>query len=202
MLGTSNRAGRLVICLALLATSLLPAGRAVAGQWGHERTGMVLGFNLGAGGAMAKFDADGGSIETDRESGAGGNLRIGYAVSPQVVLGLETSGWSRNEDEGDVESTWSLGLAAFGATWYPAAGGFFLRAGIGVGRAEIEWDAGNGQTVAGDDTGFGLTTGLGYEWRLTRRFALGPQLDLNYVDIGDGISMNWFNATVGLNWFL
>lgn len=202
MLGTSNRAGRLAICLALVAISLLPAARAAAGPWGHERTGMVLGFNLGGGGAAAKFDGDGLSAETDRESGGGGNLRIGYAVSPKVVLGLETSGWSKQVDEGNIESTWSLGVATFAATWYPAAGGFFLRGGVGVGHAEVEWDAGDGLTLAGEDSGFGLTTGLGYEWRLTRRFALGPQLDLNYVDIGDGISMNWFNVTVGLNWFL
>ena len=202
MRGTSKAGLRVAGCLAPVAISLLLAAPAWAGSWAHERSGMVLGFNVGAGSAEAKFDGDGGSISSDRESGGGGNLRIGYAISPKVVLGLETAGWSKKVEDGNVDSTWSLGVAAFGATWYPAAGGFFMRAGVGVGRAEVKWDAGSGLTASADDTGFGLTTGLGYEWRLTRRFALGPQVDLNYVDIGDGVSMNWFNVTLGFNWFL
>lgn len=202
MLGTSKTGRRLVGSLALVAISLLLAAPAWAGSSAHERNGMVLGFNVGGGSAEAKIDGDGASISSDRETGGGGNLRLGYAVSPKVVLGLETSAWSKQVDEGEFDSTWSLGVATFGATWYPAAGGFFMRGGIGVGRAKVEVDLGDGFTASADDTGFGLTTGMGYEWRLTRRFALGPQLDLNYVDIGDGASMNWFNVTLGLNWFL
>jgi hypothetical protein len=51
------------------------------------------------------------------------------------------------------------------------------------------------------ERGFGFLVGTGYEWRLGRKFALGPQFDYAYSKVNDNLSMNYFNFTMGLNWY-
>ncbi len=52
-----------------------------------------------------------------------------------------------------------------------------------------------------DKHGIGLAAAVGYEWRLTRKFAMGPQVDFTYLNIGDDIvdTANFFDITLGFN---
>jgi hypothetical protein len=177
--------------LALL-TAALPQD-AHAGQWSHARNGFTIGFNLGVGSAGVDLD-DGGS--SDRASGGAGSLRIGYAVSPQLVVGFDGNGWT-NETDG-VEQTFSMG--GVGMTWYPQQGGLWLKAIVGAGRAEFRTRF-LGADLEVADTGAALAVGTGYEWRLTRSFALGPAMDLARASF-DGGSADWANVSLGLNWYL
>jgi hypothetical protein len=178
--------------LSVIALVLLLPASASAGQWPHERDGIVLGFSLGGGSAgVTVFN-----VSSDRESGFGGGGRIGYAFNPEWAAGLEGNGWTK---EVDGES-WTFSVGGPAVTFYPGGGGFFVRGGLGVGSIEVAFESGP-VTVTASDDGFGFLVGAGYEWRLTRRFALGPEISYAYAKIDDELSLNYVNTTVGLNWY-
>ncbi|HEX6942597.1 MAG TPA: outer membrane beta-barrel protein [Gemmatimonadaceae bacterium] len=175
--------------------TLLPAGSAWAGKYPNDHHGFFIGFNLGAG--TADINTDG--ADTDREWGGCANFRAGGAISNQLLLGGEFTGWARDDDG----NTTSLSTFLFAATYYPGPSGFFLRGGVGFGTSSFEADAGDGFTLSKDETGFALAAAAGYEWRLTKKFALGPQVEFNYLNIGGDLvdTANFFDATLGFNWY-
>ncbi len=170
----------------------LPLARTALGSWTHERDGVVLGFNLGAGSAGVNESG----LDSDRESGLGANIRVAYAFTPQIAAGLEGNMWTREVDG----ETWTFSVGGAAITYYPGAGGFFVRGGIGVGTIEYEVESG-GVTFSASDDGFGFLLGTGYEWRLTRKFSLGPEVDYAHGKVNDDLSMNYVNVTLGLNWY-
>jgi len=155
----------------------------------HARNGWTFGFNLGGGSAGLSF-AD--TTSTDREVGGTANIRVGYAVTPSVVIGLEGLVWTR-EIEG---VTWTLSVGGPAVTFYPGEQGFYLRGGIGSGSLDAE--AGS---VTVSKTGFGILAAAGYEWRLARTLALGPQVDFAWMDVGDELTGNFFAFSAALNWY-
>ena len=158
----------------------------------HERDGVVLGFNLGGGTAGVNFSG----YETDREGGFAGNVRVGYAFHPELAAGFEGNLWSKDVDN----ETWDFSVAALALTYYPGAKGFFVRGGLGISTIEVTSES-NGVTYSASDSGFGFLLAGGYEWRLSRKFALGPQVDYGYGKVNDETSMNYVNFTAGLNWY-
>ena len=41
---------------------------------------------------------------------------------------------------------------------------------------------------------------MGHEWRLTRTFALGPELTWSRAGF-DGLDVSWVSAAAALNWY-
>jgi hypothetical protein len=187
---TTRAFGSLAV-LALVSLFLAPPTTAEA-SWPHERDGVVLGFNVGAGSGGVNLSG----IDSDRESGFGGNFRVGYAFTPQIAAGIEGNGWTKEVDN----ETWTFNVTTLALTYYPGAGGFFVRGGVGVGSVEYGLESG-GVSYSASDDGFGFLLAAGYEWRLTRRFALGPEFDYGYGNVNDDLSMNYWNVTAGLNWY-
>ena len=213
-----RRSTTTILLLALIALVTL-AGSSRAATHEHVREGFLLGFNLGGGSAQGQVEGDGFEVSTDdRVGGVGVGLRLGYAVRPDLVLGVESGGWGRQEDVilfgSEVTTTTTVVVSALAATWYPGEGGFFLRGGIGVGTYTETAELGNLEAEV-SDSGLGLLLALGYEWRLGTRFALGPQLDFGYVNLGevdvvdlDGnqgtadLSFDYAILTLVFNWYL
>jgi hypothetical protein len=46
----------------------------------------------------------------------------------------------------------------------------------------------------------GVFGGLGYEFRVTPRFALGPQINVGWMDL-DSFNANWVNVELGFHWY-
>src|SRR6266545_7309906 len=67
---------------------LLTAASARAEIYPQAREGFYVG--LGAGVGNAGFNTD-----SDRETGAGGSFRAGYALNDQWGLGLESNAWRK-----------------------------------------------------------------------------------------------------------
>lgn len=200
-----------------LLLGLLLVSTAQAGQWEHAREGWMVGFGLGGGTAEAKVDGNGVDVSSDRSGGGAGSFRVGYAVAPNLVLGLESHAWVRQETETilgtDTDLTTTLSEFTLAATWFPSESGFYLRGGLGGGTISQEVAIGSAN-VKVEESGFGLIAGIGYEWRLTRTFALGPQLDITYVNIGESdvddgtgtmvkadVSFNTVTIQMGFNWY-
>lgn len=182
----------LAFAMGVAVLSLGTASPSLAGSWPHERDGIVLGFN--AGGGSAGINVTG--VDSNREGGFGGNFRVGYAFSPQVAAGLEGNMWTKNVDN----ETWTFSVGGPAITYYPGATGFFVRGGVGVGTVDYSLKSG-GVTLSSSDNGFGFLGAMGYEWRLGKKFALGPEFDYAHAKVNDNLSMNYFNFTMGLNWY-
>ena len=157
----------------------------------HERDGLVIGFNVGGGSARIRSDEGG---EEDGGGGSGG-LRLGWAFDDRFQIGLESASWGNHEGAGNVNL--NAGLIRF--TWYPAASGFFLRTGLGVGEAEVTFDLG-GRDLTFSDSGGAFGLGAGHEWRLGAKFALGAAMDYHTFSV-DGGEFDFLNFTVQLNWY-
>lgn len=179
--------------LMLACTLTLAATPALAGKHPPDRNGFMIGFGLGGGDAGIK----GGG---DREGGATGNLRIGYALRPDVVLHYEGAAWTRTFDQGAADVTWSFSTNAAAITYYPPATGLFVRGGIGFGTARVEVKTG-GVKVSADENGFGFLAAAGWEFRLTRKFALAPQVEFAYQKLDTLDASNFFDFGLGFNWY-
>jgi hypothetical protein len=68
-----------------------------------------------------------------------------------------------------------------------------------VGTADHSTQIGN-TTVSTDESGLAFTVGGQYEFRVTRRFALGPQIDFSWMTL-DSFDANYINGGVSLNWY-
>ncbi|NIO00859.1 MAG: autotransporter domain-containing protein [Candidatus Latescibacteria bacterium] len=192
-----------VALVVFLLAGVCQVSPALAGH-PHERTGFFIGF--GGGGGSATFQ-DAGS----RTGGAVGNFRIGYAVAPNLTIGLESSAWLKREEYGVVglgsaTATWVFSVATFGATFFPGNNGPYIKAGVGFGTASVETEAtifglGTGSLKI-DDSGFGILGAVGYEARLTPKFALGPEIEFAYMNVGGDLqSANYVSGSLMFSWY-
>ncbi|MEZ5065719.1 MAG: outer membrane beta-barrel protein [bacterium] len=186
------------ILLASIAVVALAPAIAHAG-YDHERNGFYLGFGIGGGGDQERYQ----NLPDDDGGGGVGNFRIGGALNRSVALGLETSGFTRNDDvPGAGTLQRSATVAAFGVTVFPAQNGYYLRGGVGFGAVKAEYrDA--GLTLSGSENGLGMLFATGWEFRLTPKFALGPQIEWAGVAVdGDVVkSVSWVSLTAQLTWW-
>lgn len=181
--------GRIVMLTCALALAATPAW---AGKYPPDRNGFMIGFGLGGGGAALK----GG----DREASVTGNFRIGYAMRPDLVLHYEGAAWTKTFDQPIGDVTWNFSTNALALTYYPPQSGLFVRGGIGLGTARVQVKTG-GVKVSDDETGFGFLLAGGWEFRLTKKFALAPQVGYAYQALDTLESSDFFDAGLGFNWY-
>jgi hypothetical protein len=145
----------LVLAVAGVSFSAVPA----VAQ--HPQIRQGFWFNVGMGYGSLGCDNCG-----DRTGGLSGGLSLGGVLSPTVLFGVGTTGWTK--DESGVRLTVGTLDARF--RFYPkAAGGFFLTTGIGVGSIMASF---GGSTDS--ETGLGLMLGLGYDFRIGDNLSLTP----------------------------
>lgn len=151
---------RRLLPLIVLASLVVGLAAPSAAQKPQERKGFW--FNAGLGyGSLGCEGCDG------RESGLSGGLSLGATLSPHVLLGVGTTGWTKTQDG----ATLTVGTLDARARIYPVAdGGFFFTGGIGVGVVDVyAGDFGNES-----QTGVGFLFGLGYDLRLGKNVSLTP----------------------------
>lgn len=185
------------IVLALVA-ALAVAPAAEAEQF---PTGFFIGIDAGAGGSMVAYRGRDRSINEDPEFGAMGGLRLGYGLSPQFAISLESHGFGRGEEEKNNE--WSLGVGVVALTWRPWSNGFYVRSGLGTGGGDFRaLDMTESVTI---EHRFAWTFALGYDWRLGEHTSLGLALEGFEMDAGDVTgyeddSVGAGGATVQFTW--
>lgn len=174
--------------LVLLA---LTASAAAAQEESARRQGFW--FNIGLGYGSADFNCD-NCGSTDREGSVAGNIAAGGTLSPQLLLGVESNGWYK--DESGIKST--FGNLAAVAYFYPSAGSnLFLKGGVGLSAYKFE----NGSSV--DDTGLGLLAGIGYDLPIGKSLSITPTAAFNFGMMGDksgaqSVKINWFSLGASL----
>jgi hypothetical protein len=175
-----------VLGIALLAVAALPTG--VDAQNPQTHQGFFIGFGLGVG----SFGVEDGD---ERETGGAAHLTLGGTLTPQVLLGGEFTGWTKEEGGARVSHTNVTAVVQF----YPiAGGGLFLKGGIGGSTLSISGSSGN-VSITIDDTGLGATAGLGYDIRVGSNFSITPY-GLFVWGSFDGGSANHVQGGLGVTW--
>jgi len=170
-----------VFALLLIATLAAPAEAQGNPQ---TREGFWISFGFGFG-SLGCDDCD------ERQGGTNGYLRMGGTLSQKLLIGGEANVWTKSES-GATLTVSNVGPVLF---FYPnPTGGLFLKGGLGLSNVELE--LGN---FSVDESGVGLTLGLGYDARVGRNFALTPYFDL-LTSSYDGGSFNQIAFGLGFTW--
>ena len=194
----------LCACAALLGWAL-PAAAASP----HMRDGWQLGFAYGySSGRLTLADGAEGEVR----GGATPQIRLGHAVGRHFAFGAEYNGWMLEGGDAALKIRSSLQQVMLTGTWYPGnpqsiSGGFYLRAGLGLGWAsvaEVEIvDQIQEHGVRIDESGLGIATSLGYEFRIRSNAAAGLGVGFNHLSINkDVYESGWFTPITGtLAWY-
>ncbi len=167
----------------------------------NMRQGFWIGFGLGAGSAGADCQGCSG----DRTNGLSGYLRLGGTLSRNLLLGIETNGWTHSESGANE----TMGFGDLVMLWYPSAtGAFYLK--FGLGGMAYQADIPLLGTIKA--TAPGGSFGAGYEFRVRKNFSLNLFLNalagapaswtLNGVKqtSTSDIKLNLAQLGVGLTW--
>ncbi len=163
--------------------------------------GLFLGVNAGFGGGIFKYKINSSSITHEAEHGGLGGLKFGYAFSPGFALSLEGFAFSAKNDDQD----WRMKSMFMAGTIHPCGTGFFLRAGVGVGRGNFTHPISGDKTTVEEHVAFLFS--MGYDWWLNDHLTLGLSLDSLGIDAGgasgyedDGMGVG--GLSVQFKWFL
>ncbi|MDH4035943.1 MAG: outer membrane beta-barrel protein [Candidatus Krumholzibacteria bacterium] len=187
--------------LLVLALAAMPMpGRAEP----HVRNGIYAG---------AGYGADWGKVELagqqQTESSGTLNLRLGWALRQNLLLGAEYMRWAKDYEYKTLDGSipWRVTLSGMVAavTYFPGNQGFMLRLGLGVADASVDADATSFSEAASysPDPGLAVLLAVGYEVRLTTRFALGADFDVLYLAVSDDTfdRAYVYGINLQLNWY-
>jgi hypothetical protein len=157
------------------------------GAWAQRPTRSGFWIENGVGTGAAR-NACSGCEETTVAYGSASHVRLGGALSHNVLLGLEVFAFDgRNvlltSDGSPVEAE-NASIAAI-ALWYPGGSAVFLKGGAGLARGTFSVTSSEGDVVTTHGTGSGLTFGLGLDVPVFRWFALTANFGTYVAAIGD-----------------
>ena len=176
-------ARKVLILTALLAGAINSSAGA---QTTSNREGLWFNIGMGAG-SLGCNDCG------ERVTGPSGGLAIGGTISRGVLLGVFSNGWVKSEDGVTV----TAGTLVFGARFYPSNdAGFFLLAGLGLGRIDLAV-TGFGSVA---ENGSGALLGLGWDIPISTGVSLTPfwngigiatsTSDANFGQLGVGLTIH------------
>ena len=168
--------------MAMLAALLVLGVSIASAQHPQTRKGFWIGFGFGYGSLSCTNCSSSGSFS--------GYLKMGGTVSPHLLLGGETNGWTKSE--GGFTTT--AGNASFTGYYYvQPAGGFFLRGGVGLSTVSIS----QGGSSA-SNSGLGATAGLGYDVRVGTNTSITPVFNYVYGHPESGFTTGILQFAVGV----
>jgi hypothetical protein len=138
--------------------AVLLAGSASA-QQAQARQGFWVGGGLGYG----SLGCEGC---TDRTGAPSGYLKLGGTLRENILLGVETNGWTKSE----FGARLTMGNVSGAVYWYPmTTNGLFVKAGAGYSMLDVDTGVGSGS-----ESGFGMLGGVGYDVRVGRNLSITP----------------------------
>ena len=115
-------------------------------------------------------------------------------VRNRVMIGFDSSTFSELISGKKVRG--GVGLAA--VTLFPFDdSGFYVKGGLGGGRASAEDRQPGGLRTFEIENGFAMHAGTGYEFRITPTIAVGPEVAYTFIDINQDIeSVAWVHVAI------
>jgi hypothetical protein len=171
---------------------MILAGAAVVSAEETQRSGFWGGFDIGAG-------------YVDRSSGASQSsngdfylgLKAGYVVHPQILAGLELSGWNQQATDRDDPSKGEGLMQLFLISrLYPMEdSNLFAKVGAGWARQWV-----NGPVGKSALDGWGATLGVGYDYPLAGNWAVTPFFNYGFGKTEDQKHQT-FTLGVGISFY-
>ena len=201
----------IVLASSLLLAGLVPTRAAAQIIDDHRHGTAVIGAYLGVGSASISDQA---APDAGWTQGLAGDLRVGFAVREDLVVALETSGWTESDVVGGGELDLTFYTFGPSVVWFPFDQGLYLRGLIGWGGVELTFLDDEGRKNKLDESGWGAAFALGWEFRLSMGLALALQLDAGTMNAGElkafteatgesfDFKANWLTGTVGLTLYL
>ena len=156
-----------------LLTALSCAATAARAQYPQRREGFWLGLGVGYGSANIACD---NCNPGPRMDGYTAFIKLGGTPSRNVRLGASLNVWSHETNSLNE----SLGNITASVFYYPVTrSGFFLTGGLGFSAYNLD----SSPEVNG--SGWGFTTGAGYDIRVGRNVSLTPVVNFIYGALGD-----------------
>ncbi len=170
-MGTLRATGLSALLTVLLASTSFA-------QQAQTRDGFWIGGGLG-------YGSMGCEGCTDRAGAPSGYLKLGGTLRQNVLLGVETNGWTRSE----LGARLTMGNVSGAVYWYPmVSNGLFVKGGVGYSVLDNSFAS---------TSGFGLLGGVGYDVRVSRNLSVTPVA--NWFRGGfDGGSANVLQIGVGV----
>ncbi len=173
-----------------------------------KRDAMALGFGVGGGSVSWLWPDD----ERRGEWSGSGNARAAWALSRELLVGVEWWGWAKDYEIGsipeDVPAEVRFWAANAAATYFPGDTGFYLRGGVGWGEGRLEIappPSVVGFPISGEKSAGGLSVlgAMGYEFGVTPRLALGGAVHAVYIAIDSDYFQHVFGygLTGQFNWY-
>jgi hypothetical protein len=130
-------------------------------------------------------------------------------LTPEVLVGLEGWGWSKEYEIGsvpqDIPVEVRLWSAAASVTYFPGNTGFYLRGGVGAGGGRIAANAPPGSGISSTDTDIGVAglAAVGYEAGITDHLAVGAAAHVVYLGLDQSPfdSIFGYGLSVQFNWY-
>lgn len=175
---------RLWLVLSLLLAGATGAAGAQKRDRPH-RSGLWGEFSAGPGFVRVSCA---GCTDVIASNGATSHLRIGGAVSDHVLIGAEIFSLLDKAFDFSLNvhtQTAETGTATIVVLWYPGRRGLYFKGGVGaaVGQYTIPRSSTAADTSTG--AGMGLTFGAGWDWSITRKFAITFDVGTYIVGVGD-----------------
>ena len=158
--------------VSFVVTVIFIAGTPVAAAEEMQRSGFWGGIDIGAG----YVDRSIGSLDSNSTDIYMG-FKAGYVLHPQVLAGLELSGWNQQATDRDDPSKGEGLMQVFLISrLYPMRdSNLFAKVGGGWVRQWVNGPAGKSTL-----DGWGATVGVGYDYSLGRNWAVTPFLNYSF----------------------
>jgi hypothetical protein len=158
--------------VSIVVAVVFMAGTPVIGAEETQRSGFWGGIDIGAG----YVERSVGSLESNSTDIYMG-FKVGYVLHPQVLPGLELSGWNQQAtDRDDPTKGEGLMQVFLISRLYPMGdSNLFAKVGGGWVRQWVNGPAGNSTL-----DGWGATVGVGYDYSLGRNWAVTPFLNYSF----------------------
>jgi hypothetical protein len=146
-MGTLRATGLAALLTVLLASTSFA-------QQAQTRQGFWIGGGLGYGSL--------GCEGCDRVGAPSGYLKLGGTLRQNILVGVETNGWTKSE----LGNRLTMGNVSGAVYFYPmVSNGLFVKAGAGYSVLD--------NTFA-STSGFGMLGGVGYDVRVSRNMSITP----------------------------
>lgn len=177
----SRSAAGLLCLFATLWGTAAPAQRPAR----PHRSGLWGEFGFGPGHVRV---ACAGCTNVVSATGQTSYLRIGGTVSDHVLIGFEAFSLLDKAFHFSLDVSTSSAETATATViilWYPGKRGLFFKGGVGVAAGQYTIPSGGAQPDTSTGAGIGLTFGTGWDWSISRKFAITANFAAYVTAVGD-----------------
>jgi len=177
-----RRASAVALCVvATLWSTAAPAQRPT----GPHRGGLWGEFGFGPG--LVRV-ACAGCTNVVSSNGPTSHFRIGGTVSDHVLIGFEAFSLLDKAFQFSLDvstSTAETATATVVILWYPGKRGLFFKGGVGVAAGQYAIPTSATQADTSTGAGIALTFGTGWDWSISRKFAVTANVAAYVTAVGD-----------------